>query len=144
GEIDDSMARVGEGLEKMNGLRKVQRLDAMRDGFRGLEASLNSGADQVNRLADYTYPVLTFNGVRPELHHRQFWPEGQRIALGMQQAATGVRAAGKELEDLASDLPALRTSLKESVSVVGKTREALALALKQQDKVEPLLKDVPE
>src|SRR5262249_26240364 len=34
--------------------------------------------------------------------------------------------------------------LKESVKVVDKTREALALALKQQDKVEPLLKDVPE
>ncbi len=143
-EIHNSLARFGEGLEKMHALLKLHRLDAMRDGFRGLESSLSSGADQVSRLADYTYPVVSFHGIRPELQHRQFWPEGKRIAEGMNKAATGVSAAGKELEAMAADLPALRDSLKESAKVVDKTREALAVALKQQDKVEPLLKDVPE
>jgi tetrahydromethanopterin S-methyltransferase subunit B len=143
-EVHDSLAHFGEGLAKMNGLIKVQRLDAMRDGFRGLETSLSTGAEQVSRLSDYTYPVLTFNGVRLELSQRPFWPQGREIAEGMHKAATGVQAAGKEMDDMAADLPALRTSLTESAKVVVKTREALALALKQQDKVEPLLKDVPE
>src|SRR5262249_53154751 len=143
-EIHDSLARFGQGLEKMDAFLKLQRLKAMREGFQGLKGALSSGAEQVQRLADYTYPVLTFQGIRPEVNHRQFWPEGRRIAEGLQQAADGVDAAKKELDDLATDLPALRASLMESVQVVNKTREALALALKQQDKVEPLLKDVPE
>src|SRR5262249_48657807 len=44
---------------------------------------------------------------------------------------------------LSRDVPQLRSSLDESRKVVDKTREALALALKQQDKLEPLLKDIP-
>jgi chromosome segregation ATPase len=55
-----------------------------------------------------------------------------------------VRGAARELDVLAGDLPALQTSLAESRKAAATTREALGAALKQQDKVEPLLKDVPE
>jgi chromosome segregation ATPase len=115
----------------------------MRAGFRGMENSLTTGAEQVERLAGYTYPVFRMNGLRPEVSHRQFWPEGEEIAEGMRKAAAGVSAGNKELEDMAADLPKFRASLAESSKMVEKLQEALGLALEQQDKVEPLLKDVP-
>ena len=43
------------------------RLETMRDGFRGLDAALSTGADQVDRLADYRYPVVRFSGLLPEI-----------------------------------------------------------------------------
>ncbi|MBY0523745.1 MAG: hypothetical protein K2R98_10125 [Gemmataceae bacterium] len=142
-EIHDSLGRFGEGLDKMNALLKLQRLDTMREGFKGLEEALTSGADQVERLSSYTYPVVTFNGFKPEIEQKQFWPDGENIAKGMRKAAQGAIAAGKELDGLNKDLPQLRTSLDESRKVVAKTREALGVALEQQDKIEPLLKDAP-
>jgi uncharacterized phage infection (PIP) family protein YhgE len=143
-EIHDSLGRFGDGLERMNGLLKVQRLDAMRDGFRGLDDALATGADQVERLAGYTYPAIEFNGLKPEVSQKQFWPEGEKIAAGMRKAAAGASAAGKEMDGLTKELPELRTALDESRKVVLKTREALAVALAQQNKLEPLLKDAPE
>jgi uncharacterized phage infection (PIP) family protein YhgE len=62
----------------------------------------------------------------------------------MRQAAEGVSAAGKEMEGLSRELPKLRESLAESKKVADRSREALAQAIKNQDKVEPLLKNVPE
>jgi hypothetical protein len=142
-EVHDSLARFSSGLAHMQSALRLQRMDAVREGFRGLETSLNTGADQVERLSGYTYPVVKFNGARPEISQRQFWPEGDQIAEGMRKAAAGVTAAGKELEGMAAELPRLRVSLDEGRRVVDRTREALATALKQQDKVEPLLKDAP-
>src|SRR5262249_36094850 len=49
-EVHDSLARFGEGLDKMHALLKVERLSTMRDGFTGLETALGTGADQVERL----------------------------------------------------------------------------------------------
>jgi hypothetical protein len=143
-EIHDSLAKFDQGLERMKVLLKVQRIDTMRDGFKGLEQSLNTGAEQVERLAGYTYPVVTFNGLKPSVEQRAFWPEGDRIADGMRKAAKGATAATEELELLAKDLPKLQQSLDESRKAAGTTRDALATALKQQDKVDALLKNVPE
>jgi TolA-binding protein len=143
-EIYDSLGKFDEGLERMHQLLKVERLDTMREGFKGLEQSLNTGAEQVERLAGYTYPVVTFNRLRPNIEQRPFWPEGDKIAEGMRQAAKGAAAATEELHQLAKDLPTLRQSLEESRKAAGTTREAMAAALKQQDKVEALLKSVPE
>src|SRR5205085_5352732 len=112
--------------------------------FEGLETSLTTGAEQVERLTGYTYPSVSFEGVRPVVEQKPFWPEGEKIAAGMRQAAKGVRAAGKELEELGNDLPRLRSSLAQSRRVAEATRSALGAALKQQEKVEPLLRDVPE
>jgi DNA repair ATPase RecN len=143
-EIHDSLERFGEGLEKMQDLLKGQRLTSMRDGFKGLETSLTTGAEQVERLAGYHYPIVTVRGLRPDVEQRKFWPEGDKIADGMRKAAAGAKAAEEEMAALESDLPKLRASLDESRKMAARTREALATALKQQDKVEALLRDVPE
>src|SRR5262245_25088189 len=143
-EIHDGLARFSEGLDKIGNALKLQRFDTMREGVKGLETSLTTGAEQVERVAGYTYPVVQFNGVKPMVSQKPFWPEGGKIAEGMRQAADGVSAAGKEMDGLATDLPKLRASLEESKKVADRSREALANALQQQDKVEPLLKNVPE
>jgi hypothetical protein len=143
-EVHDSLARFGEGLERMEVVLKLQRAETMRDGFKGLEDSLNTGAEQVERLAGYSYPSVRFEGLRPVIEPKQFWPEGDKIADGMRKAAKGATAAGEELENLTRDLPKLRESLVESRKVVTTTRQALKSALSQQDKVEALLKHMPE
>lgn len=143
-EIHDGLARFSEGLARMNVAMKMEHLTAMKEGFQGLESSLTTGAEQVEDLSSYTYPVVTFNGLRPEIEQRKFWPKGDDIALGMRKAAGGVKGAGKELERLAAELPKLRETLDESRKVAERTREAMAAALKQRDQVEPLLKQVPE
>jgi hypothetical protein len=143
-EIYDSLGRFNEGLDKMQDLLALQRLGTMRDGFKGLESSLTTGAEQVDRLAGYYYPVVTLRGLKPEVEQRRFWPDGEKIAEGMRKAAAGARAADEEIGSLAADLPKLRGAVEESRKVAGRTREALGLALKQQDKFEGLLKDIPE
>jgi len=143
-ELNVSLARFSESLKRMSVTMKPENLDAMQDGFDGLETSLTTGADQVERLADYSYPVVTFSGFKPHVDSRLFWPEGERIADGMRKAAKGAGAAKKEMARMQDDLPRLKESLDESRKIVEKTREALDHALKQQEKVEPLLKDIPE
>jgi uncharacterized phage infection (PIP) family protein YhgE len=143
-EIHDGLARFSDGLDKMGAALKLQKFDTMRDGVKGLESALNRGADQVDHLAGYTYPLISMNGLKPSVTQKPFWPEGGRIAGDLRKAAEGVSAAGTEMDGLASELPKLRESLEESRKVADRSRAALAAALKQQDKVEPLLKKVPE
>ncbi len=143
-EIHDGLVRFGEGLDKMQDLLKAQRLGTMRDGFKGLETSLNTGAEQVDRLSGYHYPVVSFRGLKPEIEQRKFWPDGDKIADGMRKAAAGAKAADEEMAGLEADLPKLRSSLDESRKMADHTRQALAVALTQQSKIEKLLKDVPE
>jgi chromosome segregation ATPase len=143
-EVYDSLARFDEGLDRMDAMLKLQRADAMKEGFKGLEDSLSTGAEQVERLSGYTYPYVRFEGLRPVVDQKQFWPEGGRIAEGMRKAAKGASAAGEELEQLTRDLPKLRQSLAESRKVAAATRETLGKALAQQEKVETLLRNVPE
>jgi uncharacterized phage infection (PIP) family protein YhgE len=141
--IYDSLGHFQEGIDRMNGTIKTQRLDTMREGFLGLETSLVTGSEQVERLSGYTFPVVSFSGLRPEIHHRQFWPDGDKIAEGMRKAAAGAIAAGKQLDDMAEELPHIRASLGESSKVIGQVRKTLATALTHQEKVEPLLKEIP-
>ncbi len=143
-EIYDSLGRFDEGLERMDAMLELQRGDAMKEGFKGLEESLTTGAEQVSRLSGYTYPVVRFEGLKPVMDQKQFWPEGDKIADGMRKAAKGATAAGQELEQLTRDLPKLRQSLEESRKVASRTRAVLAGALKQQDQLEALMKGVPE
>src|SRR5262249_48516290 len=117
--------------------------DAIQEGFQGMQSALAKGADQVERLGGYTYPVVSFNGLVPDVRERKFWPEGEEIAKDLRKAAGGIEAAGKEGNGLARELPQVRSSLQESRKIVDKTREALALTLKQQDQLAPLLKDFP-
>lgn len=143
-DIHDGLRNFDQGLERMQQLLRVERIDTMREGFKGLEQSLNTGAEQVQRLSDYSYPVVRFNGWSPAVEQRAFWPEGGQIADGMRKAAKGAAAATEEMQLLSKDLPKLRQALIDSRKAAAATREALASALKQQDKVEGLLKSVPE
>jgi chromosome segregation ATPase len=139
----DSLATFDEGLTRLARALKVENADAIRDGFKGLETSLSTGAGQVERLTGYTYPAITVNGFKVNVEQKEFWPEGKTIATGMRRAARGLTAAGKQLDGLNKELPRLRASLEGSRKVVTATRQALVTALKQQEKVEPLLRSVP-
>jgi uncharacterized phage infection (PIP) family protein YhgE len=143
-DVHESLGKFADGLQRMKTTLKPDNIETMREGFKGLETSLSTGADQVERLAGLNYPVVTFSGFRAHVEHRAFWPEGETIAEGMRKAAKGAGAAVKEMDLLAEDLPKLRDGIDESRRLVDKTREALAAALKDQQTVEPLLKDVPE
>src|SRR5437762_5721498 len=138
-DVYDGLGRFSAGLDKMSSGLKVSRLDTMREGFEGLESSLTTGAEQVERLASYRYPVVTMERFKPSVSQRLFWPEGERIADGMRKAAKGASAAREELDGMAADLPRLRGSLEEGKKMADKTREALGLALQHQDKLEALL-----
>src|SRR5262249_1164300 len=143
-EIHDGLARFSEGLARMNVALKMDHMTAMKDGFKGLESSLTTGAEQVEELSSYTYPVVTSHGRAPAVDRRKFWPKGGHAAGGTRKAADGVKGASKERARLATELPRLRETLEESRKVAERTREAMAVALKQREQVEPLLKQVPE
>src|SRR5260370_40007366 len=61
----------------------------------------------------------------------------------MRKAAAGATAAGKQMDGMAADLPEIGAALRESSAMVAKVREGLGLALQNQNKVEPLLKEIP-
>jgi chromosome segregation ATPase len=143
-EIHDGLARFGEGLDRLNTRLDAGRLDALRDGFKGMEEALSTGADQVERLSGYSYPSVRLAGLKPVVEPQPFWPEGKKIADGLRRAASGASAAQEEVNALGEDLPKLRESLNESRKVADATRDALGTALKQQDKIDALLKNAPE
>ncbi|MFL5339793.1 MAG: hypothetical protein ACJ8F7_06455 [Gemmataceae bacterium] len=142
-EVHDSLGRFDQGLEKMLKLLELKRLDAIKDGFSGLETSLSTTAGEVERLSGYTYPKVNVRGLRVDVEEKPFWPNGPKIAEGLRKATDGVTAAKKELEGVGGDLPQIRKSLEESRKIVAQTRAALGQALQQQDKLEELLRDMP-
>jgi hypothetical protein len=142
-EVHDSLDKFSRGLGKLDVLLHGQRLGKVKDGLAGMENSLTLGARQVERLASYTYPVLTFSGWRPEIEQRQFWPDGDRIGRNLRRAAAGVRAAGKELDNLSRALPHVRTAMVASQKVVDASRDTLGVALDYRAQIEPLLKSMP-
>lgn len=143
-EVHDALGKFSDGLQQMKKTVELPNLTTMREGFNGLETALTTGADQVGKLAGYNYPVVTFDGFKPRIDQKPFWPEGGTIADGMRTASKGVQAAGKELETLAKDLPKLRASLDDSRAILEKTRAGMSIALKNKEAVAPLLKNLPE
>jgi uncharacterized phage infection (PIP) family protein YhgE len=142
--IHDGLSRFSEGLDRLSDRIDPARLASLRDGFKGMEEALSTGADDVERLSDYTYPSVRFVGWKPLVEQKQFWPEGRTIADGMRRASKGASTAGEELDALGGDLPKLHDSLNESRKVAETTRDALGQVLDHQDAVEALLKDVPQ
>ncbi len=143
-EIHDSLGRFSEGLDRVSVIMDPERLKAMREGFKGMEGSLETGAGQVAKLASYTYPVVKLNGFRPPtVDEKSFWPEGDKIADGMRMGAKALKAAGKELDVQVANLPQLQKSLDESRKAVARTRDMLGKAVKDQDKLEVVLRTVP-
>jgi hypothetical protein len=138
-----SLKRFEDGLGRMKKFARPQNLDAMDDGFKGMEKSLDTGAEQVEKVADYTIPRVTVKGLKITVEEQDFWPDGKEIAAGMRKAAKGCRAAQKELTTVKKEMPKLRESLGESEKMVRATRLALDGALARQDKLEPVLKTLP-
>lgn len=142
-DIYDSLGRFDDGLDKMIKLIELKRLGSIKEGFSGLETSLDTTAGQVEKLAGYTYPSVKVRGLRVEVEEKPFWPDGEKIAEGLRKATRGIQAAQGELDDVAKNLPAVRKSLEESRKVVAQTRSVIGQTLKQQDKLEKLLQDIP-
>ncbi|HEV3142794.1 MAG TPA: hypothetical protein VGZ47_02805 [Gemmataceae bacterium] len=142
-EMYDSLERFDQGLEKMLELLELKRLDSIKDGFSGLQTSLDSTAGEVEKLSRYKYPKIKVSGLKVEVEEKPFWPNGDKIADGLRRANEGVKSAQEELDHAAKDLPALRKALEESRKVVAQTRSSLGQAVKQRDKLEPLLQDIP-
>jgi hypothetical protein len=138
-----SLKRFEEGLGRMKRIARAENLDAMDEGFKGMEKSLDTGAEQVEKIADFTIPKVTIKGLKVTVEEQEFWPDGKEIAAGMRKAAKGCKAAQKELAVVKKEMPKVRESLGESEKVVRATRLALDSALSRQDKLEPLLKTLP-
>jgi DNA repair ATPase RecN len=143
-DVHDNLAQFGKGLDGVKSTLQVERLKTLRDGFDGMYTALATGADQVERLASYTYPVITFNGLKPEIDRKQFWPEGDEIAGGLRKAGKGVKAAQEQIADVVKHLPELHDSLAASQKMIEGTRKSLDYAMKQHARVEPSLKKLPQ
>jgi archaellum component FlaC len=143
-EMYDSLGRFSEGVERVSFLVSPERLKTMREGFKGMEESLDTGAEQVERLAGYTYPVVKFNGLKPEIDEKSFWPDGEDIAKGMRKGAKAMREAGKEFDTQAANMPHVQRSIYESKKAVGRMREMLSKAVNNQEKLETVLKTLPQ
>jgi uncharacterized phage infection (PIP) family protein YhgE len=142
--IYDGLGSFDTGLEKLTDLVKADRIVAMKEGLAGLETSLSSTADQVEKVSALSYPLVTFNGLRPNIETKPFWPEGEKVADGLKKATKGVKAANQQLDVMAKSLPELEKALNESRKSVTLTRESLGTALKNQAETEKLLKTVPD
>jgi septation ring formation regulator EzrA len=142
-EIYDSLEKFDDGLDKMLQLLELKRLDSIKEGFSGLDSSLSLTAGEVERLSGYKYPVMKVRGLKVEVEEKPFWPNGDKIADGLRKASEGVKSAQSELDNVGKDLPQLRKALEESRKVVAQTRTSLGQTLKQRDKLEPLMRDIP-
>lgn len=141
--VHDGLGNFDTGLDKLNDLLKPERLEAMKDGFAGMETALGSTAEQVDKVSGLSYPVVTFNGLKPNVETRAFWPDADKVAAGLRKASKGVQAANQELALMDKSLPDLRKAVAESRKSVTQTRASLATALKHQEETEKLLKAVP-
>jgi uncharacterized phage infection (PIP) family protein YhgE len=143
-EVYESLGRFSEGVDQVSFVLSAERLKTMREGFKGMEESLSTGAEQVERLSGFTYPVVKFNGLKPDIDEKSFWPEGDDIARGMRKGAKALREAGKEFETQAANLPRMQRSLQESKKAVGRIREMLGKAVNNQEKLENVLRSLPQ
>ena len=126
--IYDGLGSFDTGLDKLGELFKAERMDAIKDGLAGLDTSLASTADQVEKVGGLSYPTVTFNGLKPSVELQKFWPEAEKVADGLKKASKGAQAANKELEVMNKSLPDLRKALEESRKSVGQTRDTLGTA----------------
>ena len=142
--VYDGLAAFDTGLDKLGQMVKTDQIAAMKEGLTGLDTSLSSTADQVEKVGAISYPIVSFNGLRPSIQTKPFWPEGEKVAAGLRKATKGVKAANKQLEVMAKDLPELQKSIAESRKSVTLTRKTLGAALKNRAETEKLLKSVPD
>ncbi len=131
------------GLDGLAALLKPENIQAVREGFSGLESAFNKGAERMSGLASASYPVISLRGVTPSVEYHKFWPEGAAIADGLRKASKGSAAARKGLDAFSAELPRLRDGVAECRKIADRTHAALGSLLQRQDKIETLLKNAP-
>lgn len=143
-EVYDALGRFDAGADGLLAALRVEQMGKIKDGLSGMEASLDRTAEQVDKLGSFSYPVVTFRGLKPEVQQKPFWAAGGEIAENLRRSSRGVLAANTELSKLEQTLPKLRDSAEAARGVLAKTREAMGRALEDQGKLEALLRDLPE
>jgi ABC-type transporter Mla subunit MlaD len=141
-EIRDGLASLGRGIGDMQSALQADRLETMRDGFGELASTLRAGAAQADALSGRGPEGITLDSVAASVRRRAT-AEQDDPGTRLRQAAAAARTARRELSHMADDLPRLNASLGESRKVIDATRAALSEALRQEDQLEPLLKDLP-
>jgi chromosome segregation ATPase len=143
-QVHEAMGRFAAGTDALSRVLELPRLGEIRKGLQGLGSSLDAGAHQVDDLGLYYYPVVTFEGWRPKIKERLFWPGAATVAAGMYDAGAGVKAAEKELATLGAQLPKVRAGLDSSRHILERSRDTLGTVLKYRHLIEPLVKNLPE
>ncbi|WP_162658447.1 coiled-coil domain-containing protein [Tuwongella immobilis] len=143
-EVYDALGRFESGLDAVETAVKFERFGEMREGLRGMESALGKTAEQVERIGRFSYPVVKFQGLKPDVQQQPFFPAAGEIAEGMNKSAKGINAAGEEMDKFATALPKLRDSLSASRAILGRTRETLGKALSQESAIESTLQRLPK
>jgi ABC-type transporter Mla subunit MlaD len=143
-QVHEALGSFSEGTAALERILQMPQLPAIRTGLQGLETSLSTGAVQVDALASYSYPVVYFEGIRPRATQRPFWPSGGKIAEGMHEASSGVKAADKELATLGAELPKVREALASSRKIIDRSHDTLGTVLQYRGLIEPLVKSLPD
>jgi hypothetical protein len=142
--LHDGLARFDAGLGALDAALDPRRLAALRQATDGAEGAVAEAARLAERVAGYTYPIVTREGLTPRVRNRPFWPRGAEVSADLRKVAAGVAAMGRELETLAKELPQIQAAVAESRQTVGATRRALTAALERQEQAERLLRQLPE
>ena len=143
-ELHDGLARFDEGLASLHATLDPRRLAAMRQATEGAEGVVEEASRLAGRAAGYTYPVVTFDGLKPRIRNRPFWPGGAEVGADMRKVAAGLAAMDREVEGLSKELPKIQAAVLESRKTIGATRKGLAVALARQAEVERLSADLPD
>jgi methyl-accepting chemotaxis protein len=138
-----SLRDFERGLDRLGTFGKDENLAALVEGFQGLRDSLEGTAGRVEKLQDQQIPQVKLKGFGLDVENKPLWPESKGVAEGLRKAARGAAAARQEMETIQKEMPRMRASVENSRKVVTATREALSEALRQEEKLKPLLEDVP-
>jgi hypothetical protein len=142
--VHDALGRFATGTDALHRMLELSRMGEIRSGLQGLDHSLAAAAAQVDHLSGYSYPVVRIDRWKPYVDYKPFWPEGENIAVGLNKASGGVKAADKELATMAKELPKVRAAVDSSRQILEKSRDTLAVVLKHRDLIEPLVKSLPD
>ena len=143
-DVGEGLARFDQGFAAMDGMLDPRRLVPLRRATDGAEGVVREASRLASRAAGYSYPVIAFNGLRPKVQSRPFWPAGAKVGADMREVAAGVTALGGELDTLAVELPKVQEAVRESRRTIASTRQALESALERRAEAEELLKELPE
>jgi len=142
-EVHDSLARFDEGLAATSSMLDPRRLEPLRQAAGGAEGVVTEAARMAERASGYSFPVVTFEGIKPRVKAQPFWPKGAEVGADLRKVADGVAATGRELDALSRELPRVQAAVVESRKALGATRKTMAAALSRQDEVDRLLKEMP-